>query len=46
VYDKICRRPRAGGRRRGAGREYGMPVINQRISVTPVALVAEAADGR
>lgn len=45
VYDKICR---TAGRLVAVGREiereYGIPIINTRISVTPVALVAESAD--
>jgi len=44
AYDKICRK---AGRLVQVGdeieREYGVPIINKRISVTPVALVAEAA---
>jgi uncharacterized protein (UPF0210 family) len=43
AYDKICR---AAGRLVRVGEEieheYGVPIINKRISVTPVALVAEA----
>jgi len=45
VYDKICRR---ASRLVPVGeeieRDYGVPIINKRISVTPVALVAESAD--
>ena len=45
AYDKICRL--AGGLA-AAGEEiaseYGIPVINKRVSVTPVALVVESAD--
>ena len=44
AYDKICRK--AAGLvevGNGIGREYGIPIVNQRISVTPVALVAEAS---
>ena len=44
AYDKICRMAArlvaVGGE---IEREYGMPIVNQRISVTPVALVAEAS---
>src|SRR4249919_1821709 len=44
AYDKICR---MAARLVAAGdeieREYGIPIINKRISVTPVALVAEAS---
>jgi uncharacterized protein len=43
-YDKICRQ---AARLVAVGaeieREYGLPIVNQRISVTPVALVAEAS---
>jgi uncharacterized protein len=45
VYDKICR---LGRRLVPVGeeieRDYGVPIINKRISVTPIALVAESAD--
>jgi uncharacterized protein (UPF0210 family) len=45
AYDKICR---AAGRLVRVGEEieheYGVPIINKRISVTPIALVAEASD--
>src|SRR5471030_3141020 len=43
AYDKICRKAAtlvATGE--AIAREYGIPVINKRISVTPVAIVAEA----
>jgi uncharacterized protein (UPF0210 family) len=44
AYDKICRQ---AGRLVAVGqeieREYGIPIINKRISVTPVALVAESS---
>jgi uncharacterized protein (UPF0210 family) len=44
AYDKICR---TAARLVAAGdeieREYGIPIINKRISVTPVALVSGAA---
>lgn len=45
AYDKICRV--AGNLVRTGddlAAEYGIPVINKRISVTPVALVVESAD--
>lgn len=46
AYDKICRLARNLVR---AGeeieRDYGIPIINKRISVTPVALVAESSEG-
>ncbi len=45
AYDKICR---LAGRLVAVGdeiqREYGMPIINKRVSVTPAALVAESSD--
>src|SRR5512134_1158538 len=44
AYDKICR---CAARLVAAGdeieREYGIPIINKRVSVTPIALVAEAS---
>ena len=44
AYDKICR---TAGRLVAVGeeieREYGIPIINKRISVTPVAVVAESS---
>ena len=43
MYDKVCRRAEklvAVGSQLAA--EYGVPIVNQRISVTPVAMVAEA----
>ena len=43
IYDKICRR---AGRLVEVGEEiskdYGIPIINKRISVTPVAMIAAA----
>ncbi|MEO8307343.1 MAG: PFL family protein [Pseudomonadota bacterium] len=45
AYDKICRQ---AARLVAVGaeieREYGLPIVNQRISVTPIALIAEASD--
>ena len=45
VYDKICRR---AGKLVQTGEEisknYGIPIINKRISVTPMALVAAASE--
>ena len=45
AYDRICRQ---AARLVAVGdeieREYGIPIINKRISVTPIALVAEASD--
>jgi hypothetical protein len=44
IYDKICR---SADRLVAVGneieRDFGIPVINKRVSVTPVAIVAEAA---
>lgn len=45
IYDKVCRK---GARLVETGariaREYGIPVTNTRVSVTPVALVAEGVE--
>lgn len=45
IYDKICR---YAGRLVEAAREielkYDIPIINKRVSVTPMAVVAEASD--
>lgn len=44
IYDKITRL--AGGLVEGGediAREYGIPIVNKRISVTPLALIAEAS---
>jgi uncharacterized protein (UPF0210 family) len=47
AYDKICR---AAARLVRVGdeieHEYGIPIINKRISVTPIALVAEASESQ
>ena len=44
AYEKICR---AAARLVAVGeeieREYGIPIINKRVSVTPIALIAEAS---
>jgi len=45
AYDKVCRCAQslvAVGD--GLEREYGIPIINRRIAVTPIALVAESSD--
>ncbi len=46
VYDKICR---LGAELlpvcRGIETELGIPIVNKRISVTPVAMVAQACEG-
>ncbi len=45
AYDKICRSAQSLVAVGDAlEREYGMPIINRRISVTPIALVAESSD--
>lgn len=44
VYDKICRRAQnlvSVGEQ--IEREFGIPIVNKRISVTPIALVAECS---
>lgn len=47
VYDKICR---FAGNLVQTGedisKEYGIPIINKRISVTPIAMVAGACSGK
>jgi uncharacterized protein len=46
AYDKICRKAgelvRVGER---IEHQYGLPIIHKRISVTPIALVAESSEG-
>ncbi|MEP7244325.1 MAG: PFL family protein [Gammaproteobacteria bacterium] len=45
AYDKICRQAGALVRvGQEIEHEYGVPIINKRISVTPIALVAETSD--
>ncbi|MEI6602588.1 MAG: PFL family protein [Clostridia bacterium] len=45
IYEKICRRAeRLVAVGEEIEREYGIPIINKRISVTPMALVAESSD--
>ena len=47
VYDKICRlAARLGAVSDEIERDYGIPIVNKRISVTPIALVAEASAER
>ncbi len=45
IYDKITTQAanlvKTGGE---IEREYGIPIINKRISVTPISLVAESSD--
>ena len=44
IYDKICLRARdLVSTGEAIAREYGVPVINKRISVTPIALVGGSA---
>ncbi|MBR4223446.1 MAG: DUF711 family protein, partial [Oscillospiraceae bacterium] len=46
VYDKICR---CASRLVPVGeeieKEYGIPIINKRLSVTPIAMISAACDG-
>lgn len=45
IYDKICRlAERLAPVAEEIGQEFGVPIINKRISVTPLALVAAACD--
>jgi len=44
IYDKICRlAEKLVATGEAISLEYGIPIINKRISVTPIALVAEAS---
>ena len=44
IYDKICLRANdLVSTGEAIAREYGVPVINKRISVTPIALVGGSA---
>ncbi len=46
VYDKICRRAEhlvATGD--AISRDFGIPIVNKRISVTPIAIIAESSAG-
>lgn len=44
AYDKICRSARGlVGAGEAIEHEYGIPIVNTRVSVTPVALVAESS---
>ena len=46
IYEKICRRAdKLVETGRAIELEYGIPIVNKRISVTPVALVAESCEG-
>ncbi len=45
VYDKICRRAeRLVATGEAIESEYGIPIVNKRISVTPIAMVAESCE--
>ena len=45
IYEKICRRAENLVKvSEEIEREYGIPIINKRISVTPMALVAESSE--
>lgn len=45
IYDKICRRAKDLVKTgEEIERDFGIPIINKRISVTPMALVAESSD--
>ena len=45
IYDKICRRAeKLVFTGESIEREFGIPIVNKRISVTPIALVAAAAE--
>ena len=45
IYDKICRRAeKLVQPGRDIESEFGIPIVNKRISVTPVALVAGSCD--
>ncbi len=45
IYDKICRRAeRLVETGRAIETEYGIPIVNKRISVTPIALVGGACE--
>ena len=45
IYDKITRlAERLVPVGEDLAREYGIPIVNKRISVTPISLIAEAAD--
>ncbi len=45
IYDKICRKAeRLVSTGEAIEKEYGIPIINKRISVTPMALVAAASE--
>ena len=47
IYDKICRSAeQLVPTGRAIEKEFGVPIVNKRVSVTPIALVAAASDCR
>ncbi len=47
IYDKICRcAEQLVPTGRAIEKEFGVPIVNKRVSVTPIALVAAASDCR
>ena len=45
IYDKLCRRAeRLVPVCEGIEQEYGIPIVNKRVSVTPIALVAASCE--
>lgn len=47
VYDKICRYAKDLVKTgEDISKEYGVPIINKRISVTPIAMLASACQGK
>ena len=45
IYDKICRRAeKLVSTGQAIEKEFGIPIINKRVSVTPISLVAAASD--
>ena len=46
IYDKICRRAeKLVSTGEAIEKKYGIPIINKRISVTPIAMVLAASGG-
>ena len=42
IYDKICRRAQhLVSTGQAIEKEFGIPIVNKRVSVTPISLVAE-----
>ena len=47
IYDKICRKAeRLVAVGEAIETEYGIPIVNKRVSVTPIALIAESSGER